>query len=130
VAMVVDEYGGIAGLVTLEDLVEELVGEIHDEHDRGRSEIVETGEGVWVVSARLQIDELGDLFDLTLDDEDVDTVGGLVQKQLGRITEVGDVVHVHGLRIEVRSLDGRGRNAGQMEVSRTAGSVSETEADA
>jgi CBS domain containing-hemolysin-like protein len=110
--------------------VEELVGEIHDEYDRGRSEIVEAGTGVWVVSARLQIDELGDLFDLTLDDEDVDTVGGLVQKELGRITEVGDVVHVHGLRIEVRSLDGRGRNAGEMEVSRTAGPMSETEADA
>ncbi|MCR8670333.1 hemolysin family protein [Agrococcus sp. HG114] len=129
VAMVVDEYGGIAGLVTLEDLVEELVGEIHDEHDRGRSEIVEVGEGRWRVSARLQIDELGDLFDLTLDDEEVDTVGGLVQKQLGRITEVGDVVHVHGLRIEVRSLDGRGRNAGEMEVSRTVETLTEAEAE-
>lgn len=117
VAMVVDEYGGIAGLVTLEDLVEELVGEIRDEHDRGRSEVVEAGEGVWRVSARLQVDELGDLFDLSLEDEDVDTVGGLVQKELGRIAEVGDVVHAHGVRIEVRSLDGRGRNAGEMEVS-------------
>lgn len=127
VAMVVDEYGGIAGLVTLEDLVEELVGEIHDEHDRGRSEVVEAGDDVWRVSARLQIDELGDLFDLTLDDEDVDTVGGLVQKELGRITEVGDVVHVHGLRIEVRSLDGRGRNAGEMEVSRHVAAAAEPE---
>ncbi|UOW00632.1 hemolysin family protein [Agrococcus sp. SCSIO52902] len=127
VAMVVDEYGGIAGLVTLEDLVEELVGEIHDEHDRGRSEVVEAGDDVWRVSARLQIDELGDLFDLTLDDEDVDTVGGLVQKELGRITEVGDVVHVHGLRIEVRSLDGRGRNAGEMEVSRQVAAAAEPE---
>lgn len=118
VAMVVDEYGGIAGLVTLEDLVEELVGEIRDEHDRGRSEVVDEGDGVWRVSARLQIDELGDLFDLSLEDEDVDTVGGLVQKELGRIAEVGDVVHVGELRIEVRSIDGRGRNAGEMEVSR------------
>ena len=118
VAMVVDEYGGIAGLVTLEDLVEELVGEIRDEHDRGRSEAVEASEGVWLVSARLQIDELGDLFDLTLEDEEVDTVGGLVQKELGRIAEVGDVVLASGLRIEVRSLDGRGRSTGEMEVSR------------
>ncbi|WAC65714.1 hemolysin family protein [Agrococcus sp. SL85] len=118
VAMVVDEYGGIAGLVTLEDLVEELVGEIRDEHDRGRREAIEAGEGVWLVSARLQIDELGDLFDLQLEDEDVDTVGGLVQKELGRISEVGDVVHVGGLRIEVRSIDGRGRSTGEMEVSR------------
>ena len=118
VAMVVDEYGGIAGLVTLEDLVEELVGEIRDEHDRGRSEAVEASAGVWLVSARLQIDELGDLFDLTLEDEEVDTVGGLVQKELGRIAEVGDVVLASGLRIEVRSLDGRGRSTGEMEVSR------------
>ena len=65
-----------------------------DEHDRGRSEVVDEGDGVWRVSARLQIDELGDLFDLTLEDEDVDTVGGLVQKELGRIAEVGDVVRV------------------------------------
>ena len=120
VAMVVDEYGGIAGLVTLEDLVEELVGEIHDEHDRGRSEAVEAEDGVWHVSARLQIDELGDLFGLNLDDEDVDTVGGLVQKAQGRIAEVGDVVEIDGLRIEVRSIDGRGRNAGEMAVRRLA----------
>lgn len=120
VAMVVDEYGGIAGLVTLEDLVEELVGEIHDEHDRGRAEAVDAGDGTWHVSARLQIDELGDLFGLDLDDEDVDTVGGLVQKELGRIAEVGDVVETDGLHIEVRSIDGRGRNAGEMGVWRTA----------
>ncbi len=120
VAMVVDEYGGIAGLVTLEDLVEELVGEIHDEHDRGAAEAVEVDEGVWHVSARLQIDELGDLFGLALDDEDVDTVGGLMQKELGRIAEVGDVVTHEGLRIEVRSIDGRGRNAGQLTVHRVA----------
>ncbi|WP_425846466.1 hemolysin family protein [Agrococcus sp. TSP3-2-1] len=130
VAMVVDEYGGIAGLVTLEDLVEELVGEIHDEHDRGRSEVVEVGDGSWRVSARLQIDELGDLFDLSLDDEEVDTVGGLVQKELGRIAEVGDVVHVAGLRIEVRSLDGRGRRAGEMEVSRIVEAETTAEAEA
>ena len=120
VAMVVDEYGGIAGLVTLEDLVEELVGEIHDEHDRGRAEAVDAGDGVWHVSARLQIDELGDLFGLTLDDEDVDTVGGLMQKELGRIVEVGDVVTVEGLRLEVRSIDGRGRNTGELAVRRVA----------
>ena len=58
---------------------------------------------------------------VALDDEDVDTVGGLVQKELGRIAEVGDVVEAHGLTITVRSLDGRGRNAGEMEVSREAG---------
>lgn len=118
VAMVVDEYGGIAGLVTLEDLIEELIGDIHDEHDRGALEAVLQQDGAYLVSSRLQIDELGDLFDLELDDDDVDSVGGLVQKGLGRIAEVGDVVDALGLRLEVERLDGRGRQTGRVRVTR------------
>jgi CBS domain containing-hemolysin-like protein len=120
VAMVVDEYGGIAGLVTLEDLIEELIGEIHDEHDRSALEAEEQADGAYLVSARLQIDELGDLFDLELDDDDVDTVGGLLQKELGRIAEVGDVVEAHGLRLAVERIDGRGRETGRIRVSALA----------
>jgi CBS domain containing-hemolysin-like protein len=127
VAMVVDEYGGIAGLVTLEDLIEELIGDIHDEHDRAGSEAVELGDGTFVVSARLQIDELGDLFDLQLDDDDVDSVGGLLQKALGRIAEVGDVVETDGLRLAVERIDGRGREAGRVRVERLAPAVVEAE---
>ena len=84
-AMVVDEYGGIAGLVTLEDLIEELVGDIADEYDRERREVEDLGDGRYRVSARLPIDELGELFGLELDDEDVDSVGGLLAKALGRV---------------------------------------------
>ncbi|OUD85720.1 Magnesium and cobalt efflux protein CorC [Clavibacter michiganensis subsp. michiganensis] len=86
-AMVVDEYGGIAGLVTLEDLIEELVGDISDEYDRDVPEFEDLGDGVYRVSARLPIDELGDLFGLELDDDDVDSAGGLLAKTLGRLPE-------------------------------------------
>lgn len=127
VAMVVDEYGGIAGLVTLEDLIEELIGDIHDEHDRVGAEAVALADGTFVVSSRLQVDELGDLFDLTLDDDDVDSVGGLLQKALGRIAEVGDVVEAHGLRLAVERLDGRGREAGRVRVERLAPAEVESE---
>ena len=84
-AMVVDEYGGIAGLVTLEDLIEELVGDISDEYDRDVVEVEDLGGGRFRVTARLPVDELGELFDLDLDDDDVDSVGGLLAKALGRL---------------------------------------------
>ncbi|WP_430592826.1 hemolysin family protein [Humidisolicoccus flavus] len=110
VAMVVDEYGGIAGLVTLEDLIEELVGEIVDEHDRDSDIGEPQADGSMLVSARLPIDELGDLFDIPLDDDDVDTVGGLVAKHLGRLPSVGDLVDLGKLHLEVVRTDGQGKN--------------------
>ena len=88
-AMVVDEYGGIAGLVTLEDLIEELVGDISDEYDHEVALVQPIAEGRYRVSTRLPIDDLGELFDLEIDDDDVDSVGGLVAKALGRLPEVG-----------------------------------------
>ena len=100
IAFVVDEHGGIAGLVTLEDLIEELVGDIADEHDRGAPEIEQLSEHKFRVATRLPIDELGELFGLELDDEDVDSVGGLLAKELGRLPEVGDTVTVSGLIIQ------------------------------
>ena len=88
--MVVDEYGGIAGLVTLEDLIEELVGDISDEYDREVTEVTQDlGDGRYRVSARLPIDELGDLFGIELEDDDVDSVGGLLTKALGRLPVAG-----------------------------------------
>jgi CBS domain containing-hemolysin-like protein len=99
-ALVVDEHGGIAGLVTLEDLIEELVGDIADEHDRGAPEVEQLSEQRFRVATRLPLDELGELFGLELDDEDVDSVGGLLAKELGRLPEVGDKVTVSGLIIE------------------------------
>ncbi|HEY9498229.1 MAG TPA: hemolysin family protein, partial [Terrimesophilobacter sp.] len=96
-AMVVDEYGGIAGLVTLEDLIEELVGDISDEYDHETIEVEEVGDGRYRVSARLPVDELGELFGIELDDDDVESVGGLLTKQLGRLPQAGSAVTVSGL---------------------------------
>lgn len=130
-AMVVDEYGGISGLVTLEDLIEELLGEISDEHDRDAPEATQQLDGSYLVSARLSVEDLGDLFDIELEDEDVDTVGGLVPKLLGRLPEPGDAVETNGIeltavtterrrqrlltaqarRIEARTHDGEGPTA-------------------
>jgi CBS domain containing-hemolysin-like protein len=96
-AFVVDEYGGIAGLLTLEDLIEELVGEISDEYDRGAPDVQKLDESTYLVATRLPVDELGELFGLELEDEDVDSVGGLLTKELGRLPIVGDSVSISGL---------------------------------
>ena len=119
-ALVVDEYGGIAGLVTLEDLIEELVGDISDEYDRAVSASREVREGVHRVSARMPVDELGDLFGLDLDDEDVDTVGGLLTKALGRLPERGSTVTVSGLRLTADRTEGRRRDLRTVLVERDA----------
>ncbi|CAG7596209.1 hemolysin family protein [Leucobacter soli] len=106
-ALVVDEYGGISGLVTLEDLIEELLGDISDEHDREMPEAVEQEDGSFIVSARLSVDDLGELFDLDLEDDDVDSVGGLVAKHLGRLAEEGDVVTVSGIELTALETERR-----------------------
>ncbi len=108
-AMVVDEYGGIAGLVTMEDLMEELVGDISDEYDRETPDVTDLGGGVYRVSARLPTDELGDLFGIELEDDDVDTAGGLLTKAFGRLPEAGTVVEVSGLRMRAERVEGRRR---------------------
>jgi CBS domain containing-hemolysin-like protein len=106
-AMVVDEYGGIAGLVTLEDLIEELVGDISDEYDHETALIEDLGGGRYRVSARLPVDELGDLFGIELDDDEVDSVGGLLAKALGRLPQPGAVATYSGLILTAERTEGR-----------------------
>ncbi|MFZ4895738.1 hemolysin family protein [Plantibacter sp. Mn2098] len=110
IAMVVDEYGGISGLVTLEDLIEELVGDISDEYDTDVPDVTDLGDGGFRVDARLAVDELGELFGIELDDDDVDSVGGLLAKTLGRLPVVGSSVTVSGLVLTAERVErGRGR---------------------
>jgi CBS domain containing-hemolysin-like protein len=117
-AMVVDEYGGIAGLVTLEDLIEELVGDISDEYDREAAQVEELGEGRYRVNARLPIDELGELFGLDLEDEDVDSAGGLLAKELGHLPLSGERVTVSGLILEAERTEGRRKRIATILVER------------
>ena len=107
VAIVVDEYGGTAGLVTLEDLIEELVGDISDEYDHERPEYTLNDDGTFRLSARLGIDELGEIFGIDLEDEDVDTVGGLLAKHLGMVPIVGSEIEIDGIHIRAIGSSGR-----------------------
>lgn len=107
-AMVVDEYGGIAGLVTIEDIIEEIFGEIQDEYDVNEQTLYQSfGESSYILNARLDIDTLAKLLDIDLDDEDADTLGGLIYSRLGHVPVQGEVVDLHDWRLRVLSLDGR-----------------------
>lgn len=121
VCLVVDEYGGIAGIVTLEDLIEELVGDIADEYDPPSNEVVELGDGSYRVAARLSLDEVGDLFDIELDDEEVDSIGGLLGKVLGHVPQPGESVEAGGLVITGGTSRGRGRGLATVFVERGEG---------
>jgi CBS domain containing-hemolysin-like protein len=107
VAVVVDEYGGTAGMVTLEDIVEEVVGEISDEFDSAQDEVERLDDGGFRVSSRLHIEEVGDLFGLELEDEEVDTVGGLLAKTLGRVPIAGARATVDGVELTADRFEGR-----------------------
>ncbi len=106
-AIVVDEYGGVAGLVTVEDLVEEIVGEIADEHERPRRHRVRLDDHRWRVVGRIPLEELGELFDLDLDDLPYETVSGLICGELGYVPKAGEVVETHGLSLAIEEADER-----------------------
>jgi CBS domain containing-hemolysin-like protein len=109
-AIVVDEYGGTSGLVTLEDILEEIVGEIQDEHDpKPVPEVEHVAPGTYRMQGRAPLEVLEELFDIDLDDEDMDTVGGLVFSRHGTVPEPGTIVDdpPHGLRFVVETMDER-----------------------
>ena len=106
-AIVVDEYGGISGLVTIEDLLEEIVGEIQDEFDVGEPEIESISDDEYIVDARLGIDQLNDLMNVSVEGDGYDTLGGFVYERLGKIPSPGDSLDHDGLRIEVITTVGR-----------------------
>jgi CBS domain containing-hemolysin-like protein len=114
-AIVIDEYGGVAGLVTMEDLVEEIVGEIRDEHEKG-TDVVREGESAYVMKGNVEVGRLEDLFDLRLEPRDTTTVGGLVSAMVGRIPQPGEVIEEDALRFEI--LESTDRKVEKVRVSR------------
>jgi len=115
-AIIVDEYGGIAGLVTFEDMLEEIVGEIQDEYDiHEEAHYQPIGEEAYLVNSRLDIDSLADLLDIDLAEEDGDTVGGLIYSHLGHVPEQGEVLDMFDWRFTVLSVDGRRINQVRVE---------------
>ena len=107
IAIIIDEYGGVAGLATMEDVIEEIVGEISDEYDREVADVETLADGSLRVNARFSLFELGELFDLELEDDDVDSVGGLLTKELGRLPKRGDSVIFSGLSFTADRIEGR-----------------------
>jgi CBS domain containing-hemolysin-like protein len=119
-AILIDEYGGTAGLVTIEDILEEIVGEIADEYDRERPPVEWLPDGSARVSARLSVEELGELFGVSIEAEDVETVGGLLGHELGKVPIAGSVAEVAGLRLTAENLTGRRNRIGTVTVQRLA----------
>jgi CBS domain containing-hemolysin-like protein len=105
-AIVVDEYGGTAGLATIEDLLEEIVGEIEDEHDIAEPQIVRVSDSEAIFDGRVDIDELNELFHTDIKGEEFDTVGGCVFHLLGRMPSVGDEAQTDGVQLKVLAVDG------------------------
>jgi CBS domain containing-hemolysin-like protein len=127
IAVVVDEYGGTAGLITIEDLLEEIVGEITDEFDEDGVEVEMLGEGAARVSSRFPVDDLDELFGFEVDEEDVDSVGGLMAKHLGRVPIPGSHVEAHGLRFEAEQATGRRNKIGTVLIKVVASERHEAE---
>jgi putative hemolysin len=110
IAIVLDEYGGTAGLLTIEDLLEEIVGEIQDEYDVEEPMIVRLSPDEARIDGRVDVDELGETFDITIpleDEDEYDTVGGLIFHRLGHVPRPGDEVRLDGLKLTVETTDGR-----------------------
>ncbi|HWC34492.1 MAG TPA: hemolysin family protein [Mycobacteriales bacterium] len=120
VAIVIDEYGGTAGLVTIEDILEEIVGEIADEYDREGPRVEELEDGSVRVSVRLPVDDLEERFGVKFELEDVETVGGLLAAELGRVPIAGASVDVRGLHFLAEAAKGRRNQVGTVLITKTA----------
>ena len=129
IAVVVDEYGGTAGLITIEDVLEEIVGEITDEYDEDGIEVEVLPSGTTRVSSRYPIDDLDELFGFDVDEDDVDSVGGLMAKHLGRVPIPGSHVEAYGLRFEAEGASGRRNKIGTVLISRVGADDDEHTAD-
>jgi CBS domain containing-hemolysin-like protein len=116
--IVIDEYGGTAGLVTIEDILEEIVGEITDEYDNERPPVEWLSGNTARVTARLPVTELGELFGVSLEQEDVETVAGLLAQALGRVPIAGSTATIHGLGLTAENLAGRRNKIGTVLVER------------
>ena len=116
-AIVVDEYGGVAGLVTIEDALEEIVGEMQDEHDAVEPEPVALAGGGYRVPARMSLDEFGELFGIEIDDDDVETVAGLLAKALGRVPIAGARARRTGSCCRRQGTQGRRKRLAWVDVT-------------
>src|SRR5664280_1515368 len=119
-AIVIDEYGGTAGLVTLEDILEEIVGEIDDEYDRETPGVEHLPDGSTRVPATMHVDDLAELFDVSLDEDEVDTVGGLLGKTIGLVPIPGSRGEVAGLSLTAERMAGRRNRIDTVIVRRLA----------
>ena len=117
IAVVVDEYGGTAGVVTIEDILEEIVGEIADEFDTEERPVEELPDGSIRVSARFPVDDLEDIVGVAIEDDDVDSVGGLLAKYLGKVPIAGSSVEVKGLRLVAEEAKGRRNRVGTVLIA-------------
>jgi CBS domain containing-hemolysin-like protein len=106
-AIVVDEYGGTAGLVTIEDLLEEIVGEIRDEYDVESETVIEEAPGIFVFSGKVSVYEMGERLGVQIEREGFETVGGFLLSHLGRMPYVGETFDVDGLSVEVLEVERR-----------------------
>ena len=117
VAIVVDEFGGTSGMVTIEDILEEIVGEITDEYDDEPEDLQTLSDGTWRVSVRFDIDDLEELTGIAVHDDDVDTVGGLLAKHLGKVPIPGSSVEVDGLELTAEAPWGRRNRIGRVHIA-------------
>lgn len=128
IAVVVDEYGGTAGLVTIEDILEEIVGEITDEFDRSETPVERLPDGSTRVSSRFPVDDLEDVVGVEVEDDEVDSVGGLMAKHLGKVPIPGSTVEVAGLILRAEEAKGRRNRVGTVLITPVPSDTEDAEA--